>query len=118
MAAMSHRFWAALVLGALLIALASVLVLRVPWSTAPAPRADQLAALGDLPTAAVDKGRACHAALRPGTYGALAVALLVALVLGLTPLGARLVELVGRPFGDHWLARAILGGLAVVLVGE
>jgi STE24 endopeptidase len=118
MTAMSHRVSAALVLGALLIALASVLILRVPWSTAPAPRADQLAALGELPAAAVEKGRAFHAALRPGTYGALAVALLVALVLGLTPLGARLVELVGRPFGDHWLARAILGGLAIVLVGE
>jgi STE24 endopeptidase len=40
------------------------------------------------------------------------------LVLGLTPIGARIVELVGRPFGGHWLARAVLGGLAVVLIGE
>jgi STE24 endopeptidase len=51
-------------------------------------------------------------------YGGLALGLLVALVLGLTPLGARLVTLVGRPFGDHWLAQAALGGLLVVFVGE
>jgi STE24 endopeptidase len=118
MAAMSHRLLATVALAALLVALAVVLVLRVPWSTAPAPRADQLAALGGLPADAVAKGRALHAALRPGTYGALAMVIVVALALGLTPLGARLVEFVGRPFGGHWLARALLGGLAVVLVGE
>jgi STE24 endopeptidase len=115
---MSHRVLAASVLGLLLVALAAVLILRVPWATAPAPRADQIQALQSLPADAVGKGRAFHSALRPGTYGSLAIALILALVLGLTPLGARLVELVGRPFNDHWLARAILGGLAIVLIGE
>lgn len=115
---MSHRVLAASALAVLLVAIAVVLVLRVPWVTAPAPRADQLDALRGLPADAVAKGRAFHSALRPGTYGALAVALLVALVLGLTPLGARLVELVGRPFGGHWLGQAILGGLVIVLIGE
>jgi STE24 endopeptidase len=115
---MSPRVWAAVTLGALLVALAVVVVVRVPWSTAPAPRVDQLAALSDLPPEAVAKGRAFHAALRPGTYGALAVGLLVALVLGFTPVGARIVETVARPFGGHWLAQALLGGLAVVFVGE
>jgi STE24 endopeptidase len=118
MAAMSHRLLASVALLALLAAMAVLLVQRVPWSTAPSPRADQLAALGELPAEAVAKGRAFHAALRPGVYGGLAVALVVALVLGLTPLGARLVELVGRPFGGHWLAQALLGGLAIVLIGE
>ena len=84
----------------------------------PAPRADQLAALRDLPADQVARGRAFHAALRPGGYAALAVGLLVALALGLTPLGSRLVELVGRPFGGHWIAQAVLGGLAVVLVAD
>lgn len=115
---MSHRVLAASVLGVLLIALVAVLIFRVPWSTAPAPRADQLAALHSLPADAVAKGRAFHAALRPGTYGAIGIALLLALVLGLTPLGARLVEFVGKPFNDHWLARALLGGLVIVLIGE
>jgi STE24 endopeptidase len=90
----------------------------VPWSRPPAPRADQLAALGQLPADQVARARAFHADLRPGSYGALLLGLLGALVLGLTPLGARLVSLVSRPFGEHWIAQAVLGGLAVVFVIE
>jgi STE24 endopeptidase len=115
---MTSRAWATLTLGGLLVALAVVAVVLVPWHRPPAPRPDQLAALRDLPGAAVQRGRAFQSALRPGVYGALAVNLLVALLLGLTPLGARLVAAVGRPFGDHWAARAVLGGLAVVLLAE
>jgi len=115
---MTPRTWAAVAFGVLLAALAVVVITRVPWSTAPAPRADQLAALRTLPEDAVSRGRAFHSALRPSSYGGLATGLLVALILGLTPLGARLVELAGRPFGGHWLVQAILGGLAVVFAGE
>ena len=115
---MTPRTWAAVAFGVLLAALAVVVITRVPWSTAPAPRADQLAALRTLPEDAVSRGRAFHSALRPSSYGGLATGLLVALILGLTPLGARLVELAGRPFGGHWLIQAILGGLAVVFAGE
>jgi STE24 endopeptidase len=112
---MGPRGWAAVTLGALIVGVIVVAVARVPWSAPPAPRADQLDALRDLPADAVARGRAFHAALRPGSYGSLALGLLAALILGLTPLGARLVELVGRPFGGHWVAQALLGG--VVLVG-
>jgi STE24 endopeptidase len=115
---MTPRLWAVVALGGLVVALIVAAAFLVPWHRPPAPRPDQLAALRDLPAAQVSRGRAFHAALRPGSYGALAVGLLVALVLGLTPLGARLVELGGRPFGDHWVARAIVGGLAIVLVAE
>jgi STE24 endopeptidase len=48
----------------------------------------------------------------------LAIGLIVAFVLGLTPLGARLVDLVGRPFGGNWVAQALLGGFALVAIGE
>jgi len=105
-------------LGGLVVALVVVAAIRVPWSAPPAPRSDQLAALRDLPADAVAKGRAFHTALRPGAYGALLLGLIVALILGLTPLGARLIELVGRPFGGNWIAQAVLGGFAVVFVGE
>jgi STE24 endopeptidase len=105
-------------LGALVVALIIVAAVRVPWSAPPAPRADQLAALRDLPADAVARGRAFHAALRPGSYGALALGLIVALILGLTPLGARLVGLVGRPFGGNWIAEAVLGGFVLVGIGE
>ncbi|MBO4209284.1 M48 family metallopeptidase, partial [Micromonospora echinofusca] len=115
---MTPRGWAMLVFAALVVTLVAVAALLIPWGRPPAPRADQLAALGELPQADVDRAREFRATLRPGTYGALVVGLLVALLLGLTPLGARLVEFAGRPFGDHWTARAVLGGLAVVLVAD
>ncbi|MEU4425633.1 M48 family metallopeptidase [Actinoplanes sp. NPDC024001] len=115
---MTPRFWAAGTLVVLLAGLAVFVMTAVPWQRAPAPRADQLAALEQLPADQVARARSFHGELRPGNYLGLTLGLLVALALGLTPIGARLVELAGRPFGDHWLARAVLGGLAVVLVAE
>jgi STE24 endopeptidase len=115
---MTPRLWAAVALAGLLAALAVVLALRVPWTPPPAPGADQAAALHELPADAVRRGKAFHAELRPGTYGGLLIGLAVALLLGLTPIGARLVAAVGRPFGGHWLVEAVLGGLAVVFAGE
>jgi STE24 endopeptidase len=115
---MSVRGWAVLVLVVLVVALVVVAVLRVPWTVPPSPRADQLGALRDLPADAVARGKEFHRALRPGSYGALVLGLIVALVLGLTPLGARIVELVGRPFGGNWVAEAVLGGFTIAFLGE
>ena len=115
---MGPRWWAVLTLGALLAALVVVAALRVPWSAPPAPRADQVAALRDLPADAVARGRALHGALRPGSYGSLLAGLVVALLLGLTPLGANLVEAVGRPAHGNWIVRAVLGGFVIVAIGE
>lgn len=105
-------------LGALLVALVVTTVVRVPWSPPPAPRADQLAALHGLPADAVARGRDFRSELRFGTYASLLLSLGIAVLLGLTPIGARLIELVARPFGGHWLIRAVLGGLVVGFAGE
>ncbi|MEU2614853.1 M48 family metallopeptidase [Micromonospora sp. NPDC007271] len=115
---MTPRGWALLTLAGLVVALVVTAALLVPWHRPPAPRADQLAALRSLPVDQVARGRAFHAALRPAGYASLAVGLLVALALGLTPLGSRLVELAGRPLGGHWIAQAVLGGLAVMLLAD
>src|SRR5262249_38955845 len=115
---MGPRAWAVVSLAVLLLALVIVAALRVPWSAPPAPRSDQVAALQDLPGDAVARGRAFHAALRPGSYGALLLGLVIALILGLTPLGARIVEAVGKPFGGNWIAQAVLGGFVIVAIGE
>jgi STE24 endopeptidase len=112
------RAWALGTLVLLLAGLAVVAALTIPWHRPPAPRSDQLAALGEFPAEQVTRGQEFHAALRPGSYGSMAIGLVVALVLGLTPLGAWLVTQAGRPFGGHWLAQAVLGGFAVVLVAE
>jgi STE24 endopeptidase len=107
-----------LTLAALVVTIAVAAALLVPWTRPPAPRTDQLAALGELPAETVAQGRAFRVAMRLPSYTSLVVGLVVALGLGLTPAGARLVELVGRLLGGHWLAEAVLGGLAVVLVGQ
>src|SRR5205814_10451206 len=73
---------------------------------------DQRAALESLPAEAVARGRAFHRALRPPGYAARALSLIVVLLLGLTPLGARIVAAVG----GHWADRAVLGGLVVVFL--
>lgn len=115
---MSPRSWALLALIVLLVAVAVTAAVLVPWQQPSVPRSEQLAALRDLPADQVERGRAFRAALRPHRYAALVTGLVVALLLGLTPIGARLVELAGRPFGGHWVAQALLGGLAVVLLAD
>ncbi|GIE84818.1 M48 family metalloprotease [Actinoplanes regularis] len=115
---MTPRWWALVSFGVLLVALVTFAALTVPWHRAPAPRADQVAVLDQFPHDQVARARQFRSELRPGNYAGMLLGLLAALVLGLTPIGARLVELAGRPFGGHWLARAVLGGLLVVLVGE
>lgn len=111
---MTPRLWAVCVLAGLLAGLIAAAAALIPWHRPPAPRPDQLAALSELPAEKVARARAFRSEMRPGLYGSLAAGLVAALALGLTPLGARLVEL----FGGHWIARAVLGGLAVVLVSE
>ncbi|HWH01468.1 MAG TPA: M48 family metallopeptidase [Pilimelia sp.] len=115
---MTPRGWAAVAFGVLLLALVGAAALLVPWHRPPAPRADQLAALAELPGDRVARGREFRAALRPLSYGSMVAGLVAALALGLTPWGARLVALAGRPFGGSWLAEAVLGGLAVALAGS
>lgn len=110
--------WAGLVLGLLVAGLAVVAAVRVPWTSSTVPRADQLAALARLPVEQVTRARAYRGAQRLPSYAALVLGLVVALALGLTPAGARLVDLVARPFAGHWLAAAVLGGLAVIFAGR
>ncbi|MEV0650901.1 M48 family metallopeptidase [Phytomonospora sp. NPDC050363] len=103
----------------LLLILVAAAVVLIPWQHPPTPsRSAQLAALAEIPASAVAKGKEFAAATRPGGYLSMAAGLIAALVLGLTPLGARLVAACGRPFGGHWLAEAALGGLAVLLAAQ
>jgi STE24 endopeptidase len=107
-------WWALLALVALGTVLALSAIRLVPWRVPSPTRADQAAALDDLPAGVVTRGRALHAALRPSSYGSLLVGLVVPLLLGLTPAGARIVVWVGQPFGGHWLAEALTGGLVML----
>ena len=115
---MTPRNWATVTLAVLIVLLAVAAAVTIPWHRPPAPRADQIDALAQLPGEQVARAREFRAELRPGSYGSMLLGLLCALVLGLTPLGAWLVTQAGRPFGGNWVAQAILGGLAVVLAAE
>jgi len=109
-------WWALVALVALGILLTVAAIALVPWRAPSPTRADQAAALGDVPAGVVTRGRALHAALRPSSYGSLLVGLVVPLLLGFTPAGARIVAWAGQPFGGHWLAEALVGGLAILLM--
>jgi STE24 endopeptidase len=114
----SVRGWAALALAAILVALLVVAVVRWPRGLPVAPRTEQLAALGSLPPEQVARARAYRRAARWPGYASMLLGLLVVLLLGLTPAGAMLADRLASPFGGHWLAAAVLGGLAVVLAGQ
>jgi STE24 endopeptidase len=115
---MTSAGWATVVAVLLAVATAVVALVRVPWSAPPAPRADQLAALADLPADVVARGRDFRRALRPASYASLALGVAIALALGLTHAGSAIVSAVGRPLGDNWFAQALVGGFVVVLIGE
>ena len=105
----------AVLAGGLLVAV----VAGTPWRPLPS----------DAPTVAVDATRdftaaqiaredAFHAASRPPAYLSLALGLVIALVLGLSPLGARLVSAVASPFGGGWWWRVVLGTVAITLLSR
>lgn len=105
-----------LVLGAAVILAAGLLT---PWRAAPGtgtrtaaavPRPD---AATDFTEAEISRGSAFRAALRPWSLARLGLGLVVALALGLTPLGARLIAAVARPLGGAWWVEALLGGVVL-----
>lgn len=114
---MSVRGWAGLAFAVLVVGMVVAAIALVPWSRPP-NRADQLAVLAELPSEQVRRGRALRSALRWPSYASMVVAMAVAGGLGLTPLGAEVVAVVARPFGGHWLAAGVLGGLVVMVAGQ
>ncbi len=98
------------------LALVVVLLLTTPWQPlAPVTRPVPVSVARDFTPAEIARSQAFRHAILPPAYLALGVGLVTALLLGLTPLGARLVELAARPFGGGWLAEVAVGGVAVAL---
>ena len=111
---MTVRGWAVLTFLVLLAGLAVAAWILVPWQRPPAPRADQLAALAELPADRVSQAKALRGEGRLIAYPQLVLGLILALGLGLTPLGAKIVNLVPGP----WIAKVLGGGLLIMLIGE
>jgi STE24 endopeptidase len=105
-------------LAALGVALFVVVLATTPWRTISEPvpggavAADWARDFTPQEKAREDR---FHREVRPPAYLSLAVGLVLAGVLGLTPLGARLIAAAARPFGDRWFWQVLLGGLAIAL---
>src|SRR3954447_22303270 len=108
---------AALVLG---VALAIVVVARTPWTVLPVPPGGRtpLDPTGGLSAAQVSRAESFARLLRPASMFSLALGLAVSAVLGLTPLGGRLVRAVAAPFGGGWVWQVLLGVLALSVIGR
>lgn len=108
---------ALVVLGAALVA---VLAFTTPWSTGPTPPGGRtpVSISPDFTEQEHAREDRFHREVRPWSYGNILLGLAVTLTLGLTPLGARIIELVARPFGGGWAWRAVLGALALGLIGQ
>ncbi|HWH31209.1 MAG TPA: M48 family metalloprotease [Egibacteraceae bacterium] len=103
----------ALTLVALLLLLGLALATAVPWD--PLPGADLRGdPLRDFTAAQVAREVAFHNAVRPSSYGALVLGLVVAGALGLTRAGARIVGAIR----GGWVAQVLLGTLALTALGR
>jgi STE24 endopeptidase len=101
-------------------AVAVVIAVRTPWHVLPEPPGgySPVDPTAGLPAEQVARAEAFAAALRPASLFSLVLSLAVSGVLGLTPLGARLVTAVARPVGGGRIARLLLGVAAVVVLGR
>lgn len=107
-----------------LVVTAVVLLVAVavttPWRPLPDIPGGSVApdAARDFSAAEIARGRELAEQARPPVYLSMALSLIVSLLLGLTPLGARLTTAVARPFGGGWVWQVLIGGLVLLLVGR
>jgi STE24 endopeptidase len=112
---------AALTVAALLgAALVLVIALRTPWQPLPVPPGGRtpVDASAVLLADRIATAEAFAAALRPASVASLLLGLAVVALLGVTPLGARLVRGVARPLGGGWGWQVLLGVLALSVIGR
>jgi STE24 endopeptidase len=104
----------------LTVALLVAIAVWTPWTTLPlhgivATPADPAR---DFTAPQIARESTYHAAVRPPAYLSMALGLLVAIVLGLTPVGARIVSAVASPLGGGWGWRVLLGTIALTAIGR
>lgn len=93
----SARRAAAIAFALLAALLLLVIVVTTPWRPLPGARIRSAAPALDFTREQVARAAAFNAALDPPVYAGLVAGLVLVLVLGLTPLGARLLGTVTRP---------------------
>lgn len=112
---------AALALVVLGLALLLAALLTTPWQPLAGPvpggRVTPRVA-GDFTAAEAARAKAYRSRVRPVAWTSLALGLVLTLLLGLTPLGARLVHAVAAPFGGSWWVQVLLGAVVLTLLGR
>lgn len=101
----------------LLLVLVALTLALVPLHVVPGPPPTVNVAR-DFTPGQIARERAFHSALRPPAYGSLLLAVAVALGLGLSRRGSRLVVALARPFGGGWGWQVLLGTLGLALAGR
>jgi hypothetical protein len=107
----------AIVLGAAVVV---VIVVATPWHLLPTPpggRTPADPAVAFTP-AQIARAQSFAAALRPASLASLVLGLLVSVVFGLTRAGAVTATVLARPLGGGWAWRALLGTIALVVLGR
>jgi STE24 endopeptidase len=108
------------VLLALLTAgLAAAVALTTPWHPlgvdVSIPPPDPAADFTDVQLARED---AFHALIRPWSLASRVLGIVIPLLLGLTPLGARMIETLARPLGRGWWWQVLSGAVTLTLAGR
>lgn len=114
------RLVALVVLAILVAALLVIAIAGTPWRTLPPVPGGRTPVdpTADFTAAEIARENAFHRAVRPPAYLSLAIGLVVTLLLGFTPWGARLLGWLSRPLGGSWGWQVLLGALAVVVIGR
>jgi STE24 endopeptidase len=117
---MSSRVALLLTFAALTFALLVVVAVWTPWTTLPLHGVPPATAdpARDFTVAQVAHEDAYHGAVRPPAYVSLGLGMAVAVVLGLTPIGARIVSAVAAPLGGGWGWRVLLGTISLTAIGR
>lgn len=95
--------------------LVAIIVATTPWQPLPAGEST-VSPAADFSREQMARSHRFYTALRPLSYGSLVTGVLLLAVLGLTPLGKRLVGAVARPCPGSAVCTIALGVLAVSLL--
>jgi STE24 endopeptidase len=102
------------------LALAVVITVVTPWDLLPTPAGGRTPvdpSAGFTPTQ-IARAEDFAAALRPASLASLLLGLAVSAVFGLTRAGAATARAVARPLGGGWGWQALLGTVAILVVGR
>ncbi|WP_448613197.1 M48 family metallopeptidase [Modestobacter sp. URMC 112] len=117
---MSARRLALLVASLLGAAVLVVIVVVTPGELIPTPPGGRTPVdpSATFSPAEVARAQSFAAALRPASLVSLLLGLVVSALLGLTRAGAAVTRAVARPLGGGWAWQALLGAVALVLIGR